>query len=377
MRLDYLRPSLRSLRRVRIKRVDRLIAGAVLASLFLTWLVLVGLDTFIEFSGQIGNIGRNGYTLGAAIAYIALTVPRRCYEYFVFAALIGSLLGVGALAGSGEVTALRASGMSKLRICLSAAATVLVLMIGVFVLGETAAPLGEQRAQNIQLQVHARNLGMTERSGLWAKDGNTMINAKASLARVVNGHPSVELADVRVFGFNDAGELISFQRAKTATEQGGEWLMHDVRSTAISPQGAHSTLAKQLSWKSGLDPQVLELSVVHPEYLSLRDLQRNIDYLESNQQNPGAYANAFWTRALYPLNTLVLVLCALPFAFGALRSGGLGRRLFVGLLLAIAWYFLQRAMIGLGTVFGVPPLAANIAPALLLIVAAVWYFRRV
>lgn len=363
-------------RRMRIKRADRLIAGAVLANLLLAWLVLIGLDTFLEFAKQIGNIGRHGYTLGQAVAYILLTVPRRVYDWFLFAALIGGLLGLGGLGASGELTALRASGMSKLRICLSAAALVLALMGCVFLLGETAAPIGEQRAQTIQLAVRSGSLGMSQRSGLWAKDGDTIINAKAALARVVDGHPSVELADVRVFGFNDAGELTSFDWAKTATQSGGEWIMHAVRSTTISPQGAHSALQAQRSWKSGLDPQVLELSVVHPEYLSLRDLQRNIEYLRSNQQNPGTYANAFWARALYPLNTLVLVLCALPFAFGALRSGGLGRRLFIGLLLALGWYFLQRAVVGLGTVFGVPALAANIAPALLLICAAVWYFRR-
>ncbi len=361
--------------RLRIKRADRLIAGSVLANVLLAWLVIVGLDTFQEFARQIGSIGHNGYTLGQAVAYIALTVPRRVYDWFVFAALIGALTGLGGLGATGELTALRASGMSKLRICLSAAALVLVLMAAVFVLGETAAPEGEQRAQNIQLSMRSGKLGNT-RSGLWAKDGDTVINAKAALARVVDGRPSVELADVRVFGFNDAGELISFDWAKTATQQAGRWIMYGVRSTTISPQGAHSTFAQRRTWKSGLDPQVLELSVVHPEYLSLRDLQRNIDYLRGNHQNPGTYANAYWGRALYPLNTLVLVLCALPFAFGALRSGGLGRRLFIGLLLAIAWYFLQRAVIGLGTVFGVPALAANITPALLLIAAAVWYFRR-
>ncbi len=360
--------------RVRIKRADRLIAGAVLASVLLAWLVIVGLDTFINFAKEVGDIG-HGYSLGQAVAYIALTVPRRVYDWFVFAALIGSLLGLGGLGASGELTALRASGMSKLRICLSAACLVLVLMAGVFVLGETAAPAGEQRAQNIQLITHSGKLGNT-RSGLWAKDGDTIINAKAALARVVQGRPSVELADVRVFGFDDAGELISFDWAKTATQQRGQWVMHGVRSTAISPQGAHSSYARQRSWKSGLDPQVLQLSVVHPEYLSLSDLQRNIDYLRANQQNPGTYANAYWERALYPLNTLVLVMCALPFAFGALRSGGLGRRLFIGLLLAIAWYFLQQAVIGMGTVFGVPALAANLAPALLLACAATWYFRR-
>lgn len=363
-------------RRVRIKRADRLIWGAVLASVLIAWLVLVGLDTFINFAKEVGDIGRNGYTLGAAVAYIALTVPRRVYDWFVFAALIGSLMGLGGLGASGELTALRAAGMSKLRICLSAAALVLVLMALVFVLGETAAPAGQQRAENIQLQMRSGHLGNTS-SGLWAKDGDTIINAKAALARNVDGRPGVELADVRVFGFDPAGELTSFQWAKTATQKGGSWIMHAVRSTTISPQGAHSTFAKQRSWKSGLDPEVLQLSVVHPEYLSLADLQRDIAYYRSNQQNPGTYLNAFWGRALYPLNTLVLVLCALPFAFGALRSGGLGRRLFIGLLLAIGWFFLQRAVVGLGTVFGVPALAANLTPALLLIAAAVWYFRRV
>src|SRR6185437_12184057 len=153
--------------RVRIKRADRLIAGAVLASVLLAWLVIVGLDTFINFAKEVGDIG-HGYSLGQAVAYIALTVPRRVYDWFVFAALIGSLLGLGGLGASGELTALRASGMSKLRICLSAACLVLVLMAGVFVLGETAAPAGEQRAQNIQLTAHSGKLGNT-RSGLWAK----------------------------------------------------------------------------------------------------------------------------------------------------------------------------------------------------------------
>ena len=84
--------------RVRVKRADLLIATTVLSGLLLTWLVLTGLDTFIQFANQIGNIGHNGYSLGKAIAYILLTVPRRAYQWFVFAALIGGLIGIGALA---------------------------------------------------------------------------------------------------------------------------------------------------------------------------------------------------------------------------------------------------------------------------------------
>jgi lipopolysaccharide export system permease protein len=71
------------------------------------------------------------------------------------------------------------------------------------------------------------------------------------------------------------------------------------------------------------------------------------------------------------------VLCAMPFAFGALRSGGLGKRMFIGMLLAIGWYFLQQAMVNFGTVYGLSPLLANLLPASILALAAWLYFRRI
>ncbi|MGH8192107.1 MAG: LPS export ABC transporter permease LptG [Rhodanobacteraceae bacterium] len=360
----------------RIKRADLLIAGTVLGALLLTWLVLTGLDTFIQFANQISGVGHGGYTLGNAIVYILLTVPRRAYQWFVFAALIGSLIGVGALAASGELTALRAAGMSKLRISLSVIGLVTVLMAGVFVLGETAAPAGEQRAQDIQLQRTGGQLKMHQGSGRWARDGDDIINAKAALVHMVHGRPEVELADVRIFGFNDADELTSFRRAKLATREGKSWVLHDVRDTRVSANGAVSTLYKRQAWQTSLDPAVLEASVVHPEYLSLRDLSLNIAYLRANRQNPGVYLNAWWARIFYPFDTLLLVLCALPFGFGTLRSGGLGKRLFLGVIVAVAWYFLQRAVVSTGTVFGASAFVVNLIPLLLLLAIAVAYYRR-
>ena len=365
--------------RLRIKRADRVIAGAVLGGLLLTWLVLTGLDTFIQFAGQIGSIGHNGYSLGKAVTYILLTVPRRAYQWFVFAALIGGLTGIGALASSGELTALRAAGMSRLRISLSVVGLVALLTLGVCIVGETLAPAGDQRAQDIQMQRSAGQLRMHADSGLWARDGDDVINARRALAHVVDGRPGVELADVRLFGFDDAGELTSFRQAKRATHDGKAWVLHDVRVTQVSIHGITTkTLARQ-PWQTSLDTGVLEnlASVIHPEYLSMRDLSRNIDWLRANRQNPGAYLNAWWGRVFYPVDTLLLVLCALPFGFGALRSGGLGKRLFIGVIVAIAWYFIQRAIVSTGTVFGAPAMVVNLVPALLLAAIAVAYYRRV
>lgn len=359
-----------------IKRVDRLVAMSVLGSLLMVWLVLTGFDAVTQLLRQLGSVGKNGYTVSNAIVYVLVTTPRRAYEMFGNAALIGGLLGLGGLAGTGELTALRAAGMSRLRIAGSAAGVVAVLIVGVVILGETAAPWGDQQAQVMQLRMKSGGLGMGTESGLWARDGQDIINARGTSLKQRDGVRAVQLSDVRVFTFTDDGQLSRFEWAKTADHDGRQWVLHDVRRTTLDDQGTHTETDASLPWKSSLNPQVLAQSVIQPQYLSMRDLRRNMHYLESNGESPGAYAVAFWGRALYPFNVLVLVLCTMPFAFGALRSGGLGKRMFIGMLLAIGWYFLQQAMVNFGTVYGMPPLLANLLPATLLASGAWLYFRK-
>jgi lipopolysaccharide export system permease protein len=310
-----------------------------------------------------------------AAVYVLVTTPRRAYEMFGNAALIGGLLGLGGLAATGELTALRAAGMSRLRIAASATGVIAVLIVGVVILGETAAPWGDQLAQSMQLRMKSGNVGNTG-SGLWARDGDRIINARGTMVRRVGDHDTVQLADVRVFTLSPDGQLRRFDWAKTADHDGHQWILHDVRSTTLDATGTHSSSMPSEQWNSSLNPQVLAQSVIQPQYLSMRDLRRNMRYLERNGESPGAYEVAFWGRALYALNVLVLVLCAMPFAFGAMRSGGLGKRIFIGMLLAIGWYFLQKAMVNFGTVYGMSPLLANLLPATQLALAAWLYFRK-
>lgn len=355
-----------------IKRVDRLVALSVLGSLVTVWLVLTGFDAVRMLLREL----QLRYSVTNAVIYVLVTFPRRLYEMFIFAAVIGGLMGLGGLGASGELTALRAAGMSKLRIAGSAAGVIAVLIVGVTILGETAAPWGDQQAQAMELRMKASNLGLSGNSGLWARDGARIVNAKATLLKQVQGHNVVQLADVRVFTFTPDGQLSRFDWARTAEHDGRQWTLDGVRSTTLDEHGTHTTNTAHERWDSSLNPRVLEQSVIQPQYLPMRDLYRNMDYLQRNGQNPDVYAVPFWGRALYPLNALVLVLCAMPFAFGALRSGGLGKRIFIGILLAIGWYFLQKALVNFATIYGVPPLPANLLPAVVLALVAWLYFRR-
>lgn len=360
-----------------LKKVDKLVALSVLGAVALTWGFVVGFDAFRAFVGEINDIGTGHYTMSKAVAYTLLTVPRRGYQFFGYAALIGGLLGMGGLATSGELTALRAAGMSKLRICVSVIFTLAALTAIVMLIGETIAPNAERKAEALALSAKSKDVAIGRGGSLWARDGDDVINAKHGHTRSGKHGRGVELQDVRVFQFAPDGQLRALSVAKTATHDNGEWNLHDVRRTEFrDATQAQSTTSQQAHWKSNLDPTVLALSMIHPEYLSMRDLNRNIGYMRHNRQDASTYLRAYWTRVFYPLNVLVLAFCAVPFAFGTLRTGGMGKRLFIGIIMAISYYFFQSAVVSMGVVYNFNLALANALPSLMLAAMAFVYFRR-
>ena len=122
--------------------VDRLIARAVLAAVLLTWFVLAGFDAMLILVGELDDVGKGSYTFAKAVSYTLLTMPRRLYETFGHAALIGSVRPRHSPAAANGPPLRR---LSKMRICLSAVLTLVVLVAGV-VVGETFGPYGDQQA---------------------------------------------------------------------------------------------------------------------------------------------------------------------------------------------------------------------------------------
>ena len=98
-------------------------------------------------------------------------------------------------------------------------------------MGETIAPHGERKAEALALTAKARDVTIGHGGSLWARDGDTVINAKHGRTRAAPSGPEVELQDVRVFEFTPKGQLLALSLAKTATHAGGEWTLHDVRRT--------------------------------------------------------------------------------------------------------------------------------------------------
>lgn len=356
-----------------IKRADKLIARQVLLTLGVVWVILVGLDAFSALVNQLDDIGKGSYTLTTAVTYIVWTIPRRCYELFGSAAVLAGVVGLGALAPTSELTALRTAGWSKRRLAGSALVLVTLLTLPVVWLGDTLGPAAEKRAQGIAVGAKSQDMVVTNNTGMWARDGQNLLNAKQG--RVLK--QGIELIDVRLYQFDEKGRLLSITHGDLATHANQAWNFHDVSQFKFSEYAVQTTRSDRWQWQSELDPQLLSLSIVHPRYQRLADLRGHIAYLTRNDLDASVFQSAFWARVFFPLSVLAPLMLALPLVFGTLRSGGFGKRLFLGIVVAVVYFaVLQPTAVNIARVSGLSLPLAYTVPPLLLMMFGWWRLGR-
>jgi lipopolysaccharide export system permease protein len=114
-------------------------------------------------------------------------------------------------------------------------------------------------------------------SGLWAREGNTFLNAQTGQERNRGKEHWLELRNVRLYEFDDAGRLESIAHAGTAEHRPGGWLLHNVKRTYFDARAVTQTDVIEERWESKLDDTALAASVTRPESLPSRDLRSGID----------------------------------------------------------------------------------------------------
>lgn len=356
--------------------VDVLVASYVVAAMIAVWGVLVGFDAITALVAELSDVGKGDYGFNQALLYILFTLPRRAHTLFPTAAVIGSLLGLGALATTSELTALRAIGLSRSRICAAAVGVIVVLTVLMVLVAETVGPAGEQYAQGAAIEAKSAGAASSHWSGLWARDGSTFLNARFGNVIGRGADATVELSAVTLYEFDGDGRLESIAMAERAVHRAGGWDMHDVRRSRFGARNVTSTQVEAEHWVSSLSPDVLKLGVTKPRYLRLVELRSSLEYLERNQLDHSEFSTAYWARVFYPFSTIALCLAALPFAFGALRSGGFGKRLFIGIVLGVGMFTVQTLSVNLSQVYHLDLRLAYGLPPLLVALASWWHFRR-
>lgn len=368
--------------------LDRYIGRSILLTSMLVLLTLVALASIFAFISELDDVGKGSYTVGRAAQYIFLTIPGKAYLLFAPAVLLGSLLGLGALATNSELTVMRAAGISIGRIIRAVIVTGIGLMLLIALIGETIMPRAEQIAEELRLTALEKRLSVQGKRGLWLKSADRYVNIGTVM-------PDFTLLDVSVHQFENNRLMLALSSAR-ALQQGNDWLLQDVSVTRIHSNLVESERIESILWKDFLrrnsvatsDEEVKNVNIalvsadvlksisVSPESLSARNLYEQVRYLNDNQLDSRRIELAFWVKIASPLSTLVMLMLSLPFVFSSQRSGGAGQKIFIGIMLGIVYVLLNRLLTQLALANGLSPAFSAVLPLLCFLGVAIIGIRR-
>lgn len=338
----------------------RYIIKAVVGYTLLVMLVLLVLNGLYLLITQQDDIGTGGYTATSALIYVALSQPQSAFEMLPIASLIGALLALGSLARSMELVVVRASGVSVARIGMWVLCAGVILMVMTAVLGEYVAPPTERYAHEMKTFQKFQDYSMAGSRGAWAKDGERVFSVQRQSADKSYG-------GIYIFEFNAQKRLLSVARANSASiDAQNRWLLSDFRQSRFSDDHVAISRNASASLETNLSAEFLGLATVKPDEMPVRGLISYAHHLKRNGLDSREVETALWARIARTVAVAIIVVLAVPFAFGPMRSTGMGARTVVGIMIGVLFLLMARLMDSGGAIFDLPPAVVGWAPTAVL-----------
>ena len=351
-----------------MRLIDRYVSRSVLAATAVVMFVVLSLDVVFGFIAETEDL-KNDYGILDALIYIGLTMPRRIYDYLPLGAFMGCLIGLGALAKNSELTVVRAAGVSLARIVWASMKPVILVVVLGGLFGEYVAPTTEKIAQSGKALKQGAQSNIVYGEGLWHKEGSSFIHVNAV-------EPNGALHGISINQYGENRQLVKSLFASRALFHEGGWSLINVKISEFDGARVVATQSELMPWQTELTPSLLSILIVKPDNLSLSGLFRYSAYLAEQGLDGGVYVLSFWKKALQPVTTISLVLIAISFVFGPLRSVAMGTRVFVGLVVGLSFKYMQDLLGPASMVFGFEPAIASLAPIVICLAFGVVMLRR-
>lgn len=350
--------------------LDRYIVRAILGAVALVMIVVLVLGALFVFIDQQDDVGTGNYTALGAFWYTVLNLPQLAYELLPIVALIGSLLGLGSLARGSELTVVRATGVSVVRLASIALLAGLLLLLFEVLLGEFLAPPLQQAAREGKAFSKLNNVSFGGGSGAWVRDGDLILN-------VAGQSSERQFGSMQIFELSPQHRLLSIGHAdRSVAAAKGKWLLSDYTESRFQDDMVTARPPGERVLESNVSAGFLGLAVEDPKQLTGRALWRLITYFRSNGLDTREYTFAFWSRIARTVAVVFCVLLAIPFVLGSLRSSGTGTRMLMGLLLGVGFFLLQRLIESGTIVFNLNPVVLAWLPTTLLALATFGLIAR-
>ncbi len=362
-------------RRHSMRTTRRYLAREIYRSTSVVLVALLGLFTFFALIEELDKVGSK-FTLLNLFYMQALAIPTYLYDLLPIGVLIGSVLALAGLAQRNELVILRVSGVSGLKLLGMLWLVTIPWVVGAFILSEVITPAAELKANDVSLRLLGRAEGGRMASGYWFKEMDP--NGGTRVINISQLSADGTVSEITLYEFRPGQELAAMSQAATGKFSGGKLHLTDVTQTTIDetsiraladaqPPAEPVTRLERVPERildTSLTPERLIARVLTPERMSIHDLLDYISYLADNNLTTERQVVALWRKIAYPFTLFVMMTIAAPIAFMQTRKGGVGSKVFIGILLGVGFFMANQLALNVGMLSRWAPWVTALVPNL-------------
>ncbi len=343
--------------------IDRYIMRKYLSIFAFVFLSALSVSAIVSFFDRIDSVYEHNKPLGLLFAFIWYKIPESVQYILPVTALIATLLSLGLLTKSNEITAMKACGISLYRIIIPILVLSCLVSFCSFYVQENILPDSNKRAEKVWSEIQdmpARSYGNLDRQWLLSRTKNRIYhyryfdkNASAfSQLSIFEIEPVSWSLEKRIFsekGYLEGQDLMLMD-VWTRDFEGSRVTGFEKIETMLLPQSEE----KNYFLKEGEEP----------DQMSFRELRQYIGQIEDKGFETLKFKVDLNFKLTFPLASLIMALLGIPFAFSMGKRGalvGIG----LSVVIAIAFWGAVATFRSLGYVNYLSPFLAAWGPSLI------------
>ena len=354
-----------------MNRLDRYFFRELMRSTAMVLMAFAALYVLLTVLDEQSDL-RYGNQWGTVAMVVAYTLPTKLYEIAPIILLIAWMLAIGGLSARSELTAMFASGISLGSMMLSMSKTLFISLAFFMAMGEWLGPVANTQAQNLKNQALGVKV-MDDGQGLWMKSDDTFLLVDKAFA-------DGRLVGAQLFIEND-GQLERMIEAETLMYENNQWIASQAYEKQYQLAQWPNVYVEQKRYENSpiqldLSPGLFKSALSQPQDMSVLELWDYVQFMRSNGLYPGMYEYALWKKFMMPLTVIGLLIWVFPMLLGSMRHVSVGQKVFVGVLVGLVFFLLDKIVVNLTLAYQLPALLGVIFLPLLLLGWAWLRFKR-
>jgi lipopolysaccharide export system permease protein len=315
--------------------------------LFIVLDLLDNLSDFLQYHAKIGQI----------LHYYLIILPEAAVTILPMSLLLAVLFCLSNLGKNNEIIALRASGISVLRLATPLLGVGVLATGVVFFVGETFVPQSRDKANAFKSELRGRGSKSEIDNFFFA---NTNERRDWFARRFKTRQRLLETVEVHQRTADNKPLLDVF--ADSAVWSNGLWRFQQVDGYDYSHGQETFWHVPETNFPALTEtPKRLALEARRPSDMTTAELRRHIAELEHARRrgHVADYRVEYYRRYASPWTCLIVMWIGVPLGMRSSRRGGAMMGIATALVLVVSFYFLSQINVALGRGEHLPPMLAS------------------